>query len=49
VEGLWYATGHGRSGVLLGALTAQIVADLYCGQPVEYDLSGVSPARFWTY
>jgi glycine oxidase len=49
VDGLWYATGHGRSGVLLGALTAEIMADLYCGQPVEHDLSGVSPARFWTY
>jgi glycine oxidase ThiO len=49
VDGLWYATGHGRSGVLLAALTAEIVSDLWCGQPIEHDLSGVDPARFWTY
>jgi glycine oxidase len=49
VEGLWYATGHGRNGILLAALTAEIIAGLYIGQPVEQDLSGVDPARFWTY
>jgi glycine oxidase len=49
VEGLWYATGHGRNGILLAAVTAKILADLYIGQPVEHDLSGVNPARFWTY
>src|SRR2546430_9882223 len=28
VERLWYATGHGRSGILLAALTGEITADL---------------------
>src|SRR5216110_365086 len=28
VERLWYATGHGRNGILLAALTGEIVADL---------------------
>ena len=49
VEGLWYATGHGRNGVLLAAVTAEIIVDLYTGQLIEHDLSGVDPARFWTY
>ena len=47
VEGLSYATGHGRNGVMLAAITAEIIANNYCGQKVEYDLSGVDPARFW--
>lgn len=49
VEGLWYATGHGRSGIVLAAITADIIADLYAGQPVEHDLAPVSPARFWDF
>jgi glycine oxidase len=46
-QGLWYATGHGRNGILLAAITAEIIADLYSDQAVEHDLSGYSPARFW--
>jgi glycine oxidase ThiO len=49
VRGLWYATGHGKSGILLAAVTAEIMADLWCEQPIEIDLNGVDPARFWTY
>ena len=47
VPGLWYATGHGRTGILLAAVTAEIVADLFTGEPVEHDLSAVDPGRFW--
>ncbi|MBI4502128.1 MAG: glycine oxidase ThiO [Gemmatimonadetes bacterium] len=49
LQDLWYATGHGRSGILLAAVTAEIIAALYCKQPIEHDLSGVSPSRFWAY
>src|SRR6185436_4022898 len=28
IEGLWYATGHGRNGVLLAGLTGDVIADL---------------------
>ena len=28
VPGLWYATGHGRNGVLLAVLTGEVMADL---------------------
>ncbi len=48
VEGLWYATGHGRNGILLAAITGEIIADLMHGQPVEFDLTPLSPARFWS-
>lgn len=47
VEGLWYATGHGRSGILLGAITAELIADLFTGQRIEQDLHLVDPGRFW--
>jgi glycine oxidase len=48
VANLWYATGHGRNGILLAAITGEILASLLLGQPVEFDLAPVSPARFWT-
>ena len=47
IDGLWYATGHGRSGILLASVTADIVARLYNDQSVEHSLTDVSPARFW--
>ncbi len=48
VQNLWYATGHGRNGILLAAITAQIVGSLVAGQPVEHDLAPLSPGRFWS-
>jgi glycine oxidase len=48
VENLWYATGHGRNGILLAAITAQVISALVTGKPVEHDLTPLSPARFWS-
>jgi len=48
IPNLWYATGHGRNGILLAAITGQIIAALVTGQPVEYNLVPLSPGRFWT-
>ena len=48
VEGLWYATGHGRNGILLAAVTGDLVAAVLSGDAVESDLTAVSPARFWS-
>jgi glycine/D-amino acid oxidase-like deaminating enzyme len=31
VRGLWYATGHGRNGILLAALTGKLIAKLIEG------------------
>ena len=41
-----YATGHFRSGILLSALTGEIVADLVAGRAPTFDLQPFSPSRF---
>jgi glycine oxidase len=46
VAGVFYAAGHFRSGILLSALTGQVIADLVCGRKPGVDLSPFSPARF---
>ncbi len=48
IQNLWYATGHGRNGILLAAITAQIIGALITGQSAEHDLTPLSPARFWS-
>ncbi len=47
VEALWYATGHGRNGVLLAAITGEIIAQLFADSPIEYDITPIDPGRFW--
>jgi len=50
VPNLWYATGHGRNGILLAAVTGEIIAHLFRGDPaehLEYDLGSMRPGRFW--
>ena len=46
LPGLWYATGHGRNGILLAGLTGVLVRQLMTGQPPSQDLSSFTPARF---
>jgi glycine oxidase len=41
VERLWYATGHGRSGILLAALTGEIIADLVTTGATDVDLGAL--------
>jgi glycine oxidase len=45
VRGLWYATGHGRNGVLLAGLTADIVADLVSEGKTPLDVAAWRPER----
>jgi glycine oxidase len=45
VEGLIYATGHGRNGIVLGPLTGEIVRDLVSGE-TRWDLGPFSVTRF---
>ncbi|HXV85766.1 MAG TPA: glycine oxidase ThiO [Gemmatimonadales bacterium] len=47
VTNLFYATGHGRHGILLAAITGEIIAGLWADQPSEFDLSPMAPGRFW--
>lgn len=46
VRGLWYATGHGRNGVLLAALTGEIVASLVTTGQTEIEIASLAPERF---
>jgi glycine oxidase len=41
VARLWYATGHGRSGILLAALTGEIIADLVTTGATDVDLAAL--------
>ncbi len=46
VRGLWYATGHGRNGVLLAGLTGEIIADLATTGSTEVEIASLAPERF---
>jgi len=46
VEGLCYATGHGRNGILLAARTGEIIADLLATGEADVDLAPFGIARF---
>lgn len=49
IEGLWYATGHGRNGILLAAISGLLIAQLVRGgQPGEY-LRPMRPERFFSW
>ncbi len=47
IDGLYMATGHFRNGVLLSAITADIVAGWATGQPTPMNLTPFRPERFW--
>lgn len=46
VAGLWYATGHGRNGILLAAITGEILGDLLSTGQTDIDISQLTIARF---
>ncbi len=46
VRGLWYATGHGRNGVLLAGLTGEIIASLITTGASEIEIASLAPERF---
>lgn len=46
MDGLWYATGHGRNGILLAALTGDVIADLIVTGSTAVDLTPFRPNRF---
>ena len=49
LAGLWYATGHGRNGILLAAITGVIIQQLLAGEPTVEDIDAYAPARFWSW
>lgn len=48
IAGLWYATGHGRNGILLAAITGEIVGDLVSRGQTDIDISQFAVGRFST-
>jgi len=49
LEGLWYATGHGRNGVLFAGVTGKIIEDLLSGEPTFEETAVLRPERFWSW
>lgn len=49
VEGLWYATGHGRNGILLAGITGVIMTQLLKGAATVQDLAAFRPQRFFEW
>jgi glycine oxidase len=49
LEGLWYATGHGRNGILLAGLTGLLIRQLLEGETPDEDLAPFAPQRFWSW
>jgi glycine oxidase len=49
VQGLWYATGHGRNGVLLAGITAVVLRQQMSGETTLEAVGGGAfrPERFW--
>jgi glycine oxidase len=46
LDGLWYATGHGRNGILFAGLTGVLVRQLLGGEPPSFHLQAFAPQRF---
>ena len=46
LDGLIWATGHWRNGVLLAPLTGDVVADLLTAGSLPSELAALDPARF---
>ena len=46
VEGLVWATGHWRNGVLLAPLTGELVAGLLAGERLPEEAAVLAPERF---
>ena len=46
VANVIWSTGHYRSGILLSALTGEVVADVVAGRVPSINLAPFSPARF---
>jgi glycine oxidase len=47
VEGLLYATGHGRNGILFAALTGEAIGDLVTKGRTDLDISTFAPQRLF--
>jgi glycine oxidase len=46
LDGLFWAAGHHRNGILLSGLTGELVAAALCGEPAPEWAAAVAPERF---
>lgn len=46
LDNLFIASGHGILGLSLGPITGKVVAQMVCGESLDYDLNLLSPDRF---
>lgn len=49
LPGLWYATGHGRNGILLAGITGELLAAAIGGEPWSDEYSPARAERFWDW
>lgn len=49
LQGLWYATGHGRNGILLAGITGTIINHLLSGETTVEEIDALRPERFWSW
>ena len=49
LDGLWYATGHGRNGILLAGITGTIINHLLSGETTVEEIDALRPERFWNW
>ena len=49
LKGLWYATGHGRNGILLAGITGTIMNHLLSGETSVEEIDALRPDRFWNW
>ncbi len=49
LDGLWYATGHGRRGILQAGITGELLAAAMGGSALADELRPADPARFWSW
>lgn len=49
LKGLWYATGHGRNGILLAGITGELIAQGIAGEETPDGLQALRPGRFWNW
>jgi glycine oxidase len=49
MQGLWYATGHGRNGVLLAGVTAVVLLQMMKQEATLDSIAAFRPERFWNW
>ena len=49
LPGLWYATGHGRNGILLAGITGVIIRELLDGEDPREEMDALRADRFWRW